>query len=239
MLRNFAVPKAAAIVLATEATVLNFPPVGTIGVGPVPDGWKNQWGVIPQMLLRIWTKDTAVELTNTKLYVGVQQSGVLADDDVDLVDFANNELDVAAHAYQPFDGPVQLTTATTLPTGLALVTNYWIVPLTAGTIKVYASLADAIAGAILLNAGEADTFAVAFSDVGVGTHTIIDIASTMTTRWNLVGVLGPSQSGAISLALRRGYQVTADHHPGTIAYAVTATIDTDSLNMEMLPHYQQ
>lgn len=56
---------------------------------------------------------------------------------------------------------VQFTTTTTLPTGLALATDYWLVRVSATTARVATSLANAIAGTV-----------VAFTDAGVGTHTV-------------------------------------------------------------------
>ncbi len=93
----------------------------------------------------------------------------IADDDVDTVDFANDELDVAAHAYTTGDGPMQLVTSDTLPTGLELATDYWIVVIDAGTIQLADTFAKAIA---------AVPTPVTFSDVGVGTHTIEDTETT-------------------------------------------------------------
>lgn len=56
---------------------------------------------------------------------------------------------------------VRFTTTTTLPTGLSLATDYWIVRVSATTCRVAASLADAIAGTV-----------IAFTDAGTGTHTM-------------------------------------------------------------------
>lgn len=57
---------------------------------------------------------------------------------------------------------VRFTTTTTLPTGLSLATDYWLVRQSATTAKVCVSLANAIAG----------TPFVAFTDAGTGTHTL-------------------------------------------------------------------
>ncbi len=56
---------------------------------------------------------------------------------------------------------VQFTTTTTLPTGLSLATDYWLVRVSATTARVATSLANAIAGTV-----------VAFTDAGTGTHTL-------------------------------------------------------------------
>ena len=56
---------------------------------------------------------------------------------------------------------VRFTTTTTLPTGLALATDYWLVRASATTAHVSTSYANAIAG----------TF-IAYTDGGTGTHTL-------------------------------------------------------------------
>jgi hypothetical protein len=56
---------------------------------------------------------------------------------------------------------VRFTTTTTLPTGLSLATDYWLVRASATTAHVSTTLANAIAG----------TF-IAFTDAGTGTHTL-------------------------------------------------------------------
>jgi len=56
---------------------------------------------------------------------------------------------------------VRFTTTTTLPTGLALATDYWLVRVSATTCRVATSLANAIAGTV-----------VAYTDAGTGTHTM-------------------------------------------------------------------
>lgn len=56
---------------------------------------------------------------------------------------------------------VQLTTTTTLPAGLALATDYFIVVLTSDTFKLATSLANALAGTI-----------IDITDAGTGVHTV-------------------------------------------------------------------
>lgn len=56
---------------------------------------------------------------------------------------------------------VRFTTTTTLPTGLSLATDYWLVRVSATTARVATSLANAIAGTV-----------VAYTDGGTGTHTL-------------------------------------------------------------------
>ena len=93
----------------------------------------------------------------------------VADDDIDTVDFANNELDVAAHTYTTGMGPFRLSTTGTLPTGLSATIDYWIVVVNAGTIQLADTFQKAIAAVPTV---------VAFSDAGSGTHTIEDTPTT-------------------------------------------------------------
>lgn len=56
---------------------------------------------------------------------------------------------------------VRFTTTTTLPTGLSLNTDYWLVRVSATTARVATSYANYLAGTV-----------VAFTDAGTGTHTL-------------------------------------------------------------------
>lgn len=56
---------------------------------------------------------------------------------------------------------VRFTTTTTLPTGLSLATDYWLVRVSATTAHVATSYANYLAGTV-----------VAFTDAGAGTHTL-------------------------------------------------------------------
>lgn len=60
---------------------------------------------------------------------------------------------------------VQMTTSVTLPAGLALATDYFIIPLTVDTYKVASSL-------VLANAGTA----IDITDTGTGVHTATPVA---------------------------------------------------------------
>ena len=56
---------------------------------------------------------------------------------------------------------VRFTTTTTLPTGLALATDYWLVRVSATTARVATSYANYVAGTV-----------IAFTDAGTGVHTM-------------------------------------------------------------------
>ena len=70
---------------------------------------------------------------------------------------------VAAESFATGDGPVQLTTSSALPAGLAASTNYWFKRISASTYKLCASKAAALdpSGAV-----------VDVTDTGTGTHYI-------------------------------------------------------------------
>ncbi len=71
----------------------------------------------------------------------------------------------AGHLYQ-LGLKVRLTTTTTLPAGLALSTDYFVVPIDANTFKLSDTLAHAIAGTNLKD----------ITDTGTGVHTITPTA---------------------------------------------------------------
>lgn len=178
----------------------------------------NPVAAIQAFDLEIW--DSAAEtLSAAKLY-GVRQHPVtLSDDNVDTVDDTNNELDITSHSYLTGDGPVQLTTSDTLPTGLSTGTDYWIRKEGAGTISLYTSVADAVAG----------TDQVTFSDTGTGTHTVVDRQSnndpdddTKRLHWHLYGDLNNGVD--ISLGAQESYVERINHSPLTLFYAVGATL---------------
>lgn len=69
-----------------------------------------------------------------------------------------NVVSVPAHGLETGYGPVQLTTAGTLPAGLLPLTNYWIISTGTNTLKFAISYANALAGT-----------AVDITDAGTGT----------------------------------------------------------------------
>lgn len=75
------------------------------------------------------------------------------------VNTTDNTITEASHGY-PTGLKGQFTTTTTLPAGLSLATDYFVIATTSGTYKVATSLANAQAGT-----------AVDITDQGTGTHT--------------------------------------------------------------------
>jgi hypothetical protein len=78
-----------------------------------------------------------------------------------VADQATGKLTITAHGLNTGDGPFQLTTTGSLPTGLTTLTNYWVIRFDANTIQFATSLANALAG----------TFIVLSSN-GTGTNTV-------------------------------------------------------------------
>lgn len=72
-----------------------------------------------------------------------------------------------AHTMETGDGPVRLTTTGTLPAGLALATDYWIIKIDADTFYLATTLANAYAST-----------RVDITGTGTGTHTVDITAST-------------------------------------------------------------
>jgi len=80
------------------------------------------------------------------------------------VDIATDAITEAAHGYKTgLKG--QFTTTTTLPAGLSLATDYFLIAATAGTYKAATTLVNANAGTV-----------VNITDQGVGTHTFTPTA---------------------------------------------------------------
>jgi len=71
---------------------------------------------------------------------------------------------------------VQFTTSTTLPTGISLATDYYVVPVSSSTFKVATTLANALAGTV-----------VAYTDTGTGNQTATPVAITTPATFYLQG----------------------------------------------------
>jgi len=217
----FPAPDADGIALVSAAATLPFPPTE---FGVIPDLYREVLNGCPSVFdLDIWC-DAACTLTLAELYGGVLHPMVLVADDVDLVDFATNSLDIAGHLYATGDGPVQLTTGTTLPTGLSLLTDYYIIVDNAGTISLATSFANALAGTV-----------VTFSDVGVGVHTISDTVNTSRMYWHSFGLLGDAKDGTITLGVALARIERFDHNPLVRAYAMSATPTAGNISATLYP----
>lgn len=92
---------------------------------------------------------------------------VVADATVDGVDSGADTIEIGDHGLSTGDGPIQFTTSNTLPGGMSLATDYWIIFVDADNFQLADSLADAINGT-----------EIALSSAGTGTHTLVDTPDT-------------------------------------------------------------
>lgn len=111
--------------------------------------------VVPATLVLIdvlaWIRVTSVTTTTAQSVV-LSNTFTASSSSGLLLTFAND--------WQSFT-KVRFTTTGTLPTGLSLNTDYWLVRVSATTARVATSFANAIAGTV-----------IAFTDAGSGTHTL-------------------------------------------------------------------
>jgi hypothetical protein len=113
---------------------------------------------------------------------------------------------------------VQLTTTTTLPAGLALATNYYVIKLTDSTCKLATSYANAIAGT-----------AINITSTGTGTHTMSRLLHRYTNGAGVQAVIfNPAATalGAATPNMSLGYtnsaQTTTRATPGVLPVGKTA-----------------
>jgi len=124
-------------------------------------------------------------------WVSYEDDPITFDDiTIESVDHATDTLTASAHGRSTGDGPVRLTTTGTLPTGLVLATDYWIIRSTADTWKLAASFQLAMAAA---------PTAVAFSSAGSGIHTLSDTASTTAAGAEILHTARGVRSLALSI----------------------------------------
>jgi hypothetical protein len=80
---------------------------------------------------------------------------------------------------------VQLTTTTTLPAGLALATNYYVIKVSDSTFKLATSYANAVAGT-----------AINITDAGTGTHTMSRLLPRYTNGAGVQAVMFSNRSSS-------------------------------------------
>lgn len=208
-----------ALALAINASALSLPP----GEYAIVTDWSNpQIGAVPEFELEIWA-ESAVALTSAVLYGARAHDFAFADITISGVDHTQDEFTSVAHGLNTGDGPTYLTTSGTLGTGLSAATKYWVIKTGDDTFKVALSLYDALSGT-----------AVEFSSNGTGTRKIVDSEDEddLTQRFSWIthdGLLGLAGDGAIALDAGIGYSKRIPHSPRVLAYALSATIDTDTV----------
>lgn len=197
-----------AIALATAQTALAFPPLG--GNFANVEHWNGDMSV-PEFDLEVWAA-ASVNLTSAEIYGGVLHAHVIADDTFTAAN-ASELFTAVAHGLQTGDGPIQLTTTTTLPAGLSLATDYYVIRVDADTFRLATSFANALAGSY-----------VSITTDGTGTHTLSDTATTMRMKLHSIGLLGHAADGAVGLTDSKSYVIRCKHRPRCVAYAISATL---------------
>jgi hypothetical protein len=188
---------------------------------PLAGAAVDSWAAIPEFDLE-FSADGACNLTNTELMAAVAETQVIADDTFTA---ATTDICTAtAHGLESGDGPLRLTTADTLPAGLSLATDYWVIKIDANTFKFAASRANALAGT-----------AVDITDTGTGTHTLSDTADTERLQWASHGLLGQAEDGAISLTDTKRFTQRMWHRPRVVAYSISATLSANNLTVKAFP----
>jgi hypothetical protein len=143
-----------------------------------------------------------------------------------VADQPTGKLTATSHSYMHGDGPVTLTTTGGLPTGLKLLTSYWIGVFDANTIQLYASLDDAM--------NKVNPIAVTSN--GTGTNRVaVTTTSTNRLRWLGMGKLGYAADGAVTLKYARGYRYAFTHQPRVIAYTIVGTVSSGKVSAEVFP----
>lgn len=145
-------------------------------------------------------------------YTSVAMDTVSATGTVTTVVAATDLFTATAHGLKALQS-VYFTTATTLPAGLSLLTNYYVLPtVTANTFKVATTVALALAGT-----------AVDITDTGTGAHTVHGCAYMVTTLavsdvcglaltagdWEVDSLLVPQYGSSTSLTVMTGWLSTA------------------------------
>jgi hypothetical protein len=215
---------AAPVAVATAQTALPFPPVAA-SLALVPAAWSSVGaGVVPEFDLALWAA-AAVTLTNPTLYGARGHAFTYADNDITTVTHGSDLFTKVAHGLLHGDGPIQFTTADTLPAGLELATDYWVIYVNADTFKVATTRALALEGTVH-----------PITDDGTGTHTVVDTADTQRVHWHSLGVIEAS----MVLGPQAAYTVPVAHDPLTIAYAVGATLGgAVATSIDMTPRMER
>lgn len=205
------------LLAAATATLPAVPTASTMMVVPASWSGGQAAGVVSQFDLDVWA-DATISLTGAELLAARLHGKAISATAATSTTHASNIFTKAAHGLLTGDGPVQLTTSGTLPAGLSLLVDYWIVKVDANTFSLATSLANAMAGTV-----------IDFTSDGTGTHTYTG-ASAKRVYWHSYGSLP-----TISLAAQKAWTRRCCHRPENIAYGVSGTLDTGSVFTAITP----
>lgn len=177
-------------------------------------------GTSPTMLVRPGDEKTLVlqvEVGDFRIKPGRHVLVTFVDGDVNV---SNNTIAEATHGYETGDGPYRLASSGTLPAGLALATDYWIIKVDAGLFKFANSLPNALAPTPV----PVDITAAA----GGGNHTFGALPPVATTTEQAIG-------NAASLLLKVSTQLAPIVLSAAKKYTVTGSAAGSILNYWWLP----
>jgi hypothetical protein len=88
---------------------------------------------------------------------------------------SGNNLTVTGHGLFNGQGPIQLATTGSLPSGLAASTDYWVIYIDANTIQLATSQANTVnSTGMAVPTGSGAPVPITLSSAGTGTNTIVD-----------------------------------------------------------------
>jgi len=224
-------PSITPVTIVSAASSLVAPLAAGHKAGLVPASWSANYKAIPTLDL-LWRCSATCSVTLARVYEWYLRAKTFADSTFTTT-FADNTLTDTSHGLRAGTGPVYLSSDDTLPDGLTAATPYWIIYVDANTVKLAASLADAL-----------QETAVEFDDDGTGTHTMADdplgtvdadAGITKEPTASAIGLLGDEGDGAFTLGVGLGYSVPVLHRYEVVAYSVQATLSAGNVTVEMLP----
>jgi hypothetical protein len=119
---------------------------------------------------------------------------------ISAIDQAANSLTVGTHGRATGDGPVQLATTDTAPTGLATATDYWLIVVDATHVKLAASFLEAV---------ETPT-PIDITGAGVGTHSLASTAATRRAGAEITRTVAGTRTANLSIQCYGGASVDAN-----------------------------
>jgi len=191
-------------------------PLGA-GLPRATAGTEQEFRGLPQFEIDIEC-DASETITAAKLY-GCRLGPVTIADDTFTA--SGSTLTASSHALLDGDGPVRLTSSTTLPAGLSLLTDYFVEHLSSNTFALHSTRAGAIAG-------DTSTL-ITTTDAGTGTHTLADKQGNASLDDNsrrfhfaLIGDL--NEAASVVLTAQTSYVERINHSPLNLYYVLVATV---------------
>lgn len=206
-------------VLATAAATLAFPPTSLAAV----DAWSGVNTSVPEFDIEIWGS-TTIAVTAAEIYGASLHANAISAANIISVNTGADTVTKVGHGLVTGDGPLRFTGTGTLPSGLAVATDYWVIRVDADTFKLSTSVENALR-LIPIDLGAGFT----------GTITYTGTAAASRVTWNALALLGLAGDGAISLTALQGYSKRLPHHPRFFAYGLTATLSAGTLSSSLYP----